>query len=64
MGAVHGHDISLHRPGLKQPPEEVIEDLEVGPLSQAASEVGEEAVARRPPPESAGSGRLPVVSEA
>ena len=61
VGAVHSHDLSLHRPGVEEPSEEMVEDPEVGLLSQAASEVGEEAVARRPLPEAAGPGGLPVV---
>ena len=54
VGAVHGDDLSLHHPGLKQLSEQVVEDLEVGLLSHAVSEMGEEAVARRLLPESAG----------
>jgi len=61
VGAVDGDDLSLHRPGVEEPSEEVVEDPEVGLPSQAAPEVGEEAVAGRPPPEAAGPGCLPVM---
>jgi len=64
VGAVDGYDVSLYHTGVNQPSEEVVEDPVVGLLSKAAPEVGEEAVARCPPPESACSRDPPVVSEA
>ena len=61
VGAVDGHHLSFHYSVFEEPSEEAVEDLEVGPFSQAVPEVSEEAVARRPLPESAGPCCLPVV---
>jgi len=61
VSAVDGDDLSLHRSGLEEPPEHVVEGFKVGLLAEAVSELGEEAVARCPLPESAGLGGFPVV---
>ncbi len=41
VGAVDGDDLCLHRPGVHQPPAQVVEDPVVGVLSKAFPEVGE-----------------------
>jgi len=60
VGAVDCDDFAFYRTTLQQPPEQVFEDLQVGVLPEAVLEVGEEAVARRPLPETAGPCGLPV----
>ena len=64
VGAVDGDDVSLHRPSLHQPAEQVVEYLPVRVLSEPVSEVGEEAVAGGLLPEAACPGGSSVVFEA
>ena len=53
VGAAHGYDVGLHLTALQQPPEQVVDNPQVGLLPELVSEVGEEAVAGCVLPESA-----------
>jgi len=64
VGAVDGDDLSPHRPSLEEMAQQVVEDSVVGVLSEAFSEVGEEAVAGGVLSEAACPGGSSVVFEA
>jgi len=61
VGAVDGHHFAEYCSCLEQCLDELIEDPEVGLLSESVSELGEEAVAGCLGPESAGPGHFSVV---